>query len=195
MPSPPQPQAVLFSAQQPRPGSLRMFWTDAGAGVRFAAEVPLQVLPPGEPVEARIIVQNAGGSPTPVRLLVLTDTDGGPKRGGLATTGDLPPGSVLDTTYALTVPANSTRGSVIVHCEPVGSLGRGQDPWQAPALQPVPAAIPRLLPSVRAAFAVRPTPRCPRCTGPMRWCPREPSKARAWVCEDCAHRVEGGILN
>lgn len=194
--SPPSapPACVLFSANEVRPGTMHMLWIDAGAGVRFAADAPLQVLPPGEPVELRVLVQNLGPYVLPVHLAVDVATEEGEEEGRQGSTGDLPAGSVLDATYSLALESLAAGCHLSVYCQPLRTTGRMQDPWRPPALFAGNGTPASTMAPAQASVAFRAHPRCPRCNGPMRWVPRQGSRPRAWTCEDCAHRVETGIL-
>ena len=173
-----------------------MIWSEVGSGVHFAAEIPLQVVPPAEPVELRVLVDNQSFYPMVATLRILQNGVETRARGLRATTGDLPGPSVFDATYPLKVPVGETQWKVVVLCQPSPGAGVPQAPWKAPDLQPDTAAPPPpALPSAQTTVMFRNSPLCPRCEGRMRWSPARSPKPRGWVCEDCAHRVESGMLN
>lgn len=189
------PVAVLFSAAEPRPGGMHLFWTNAGSGVRFAAEIALQVLPPKEPLELRVLIHNPGPYVLSATLFVQLWLGGSEPRSFQASTGDLPVGSILDATYTLPGLTVPTGCRVSVSCLPCQPSGRLQNPWQAPQLVPFPGSVAPNLSVALASADVRERVHCPKCEARMRWVPAQGGKPRAWVCEECAHRVDTGILN
>jgi ribosomal protein L37AE/L43A len=189
------PTGVLFSSHGLLDGATHMLWGDAGNGVRFAAEVPLQVLPTGEPLNLRVLVNNPGPYVLSAELFVVSVLGDASPQARRIVTGDLPPGSVLDATYPLLSPNYAARCHLAIFCRPRPPTGNGQDPWRAPPVQDYTGALDRNLPSVHSRVEIRDRAHCPRCEGRMRWVPAQASKPRAWVCEECAHRVETGILS
>lgn len=189
------PQPVLFPARQPRPGSAHMLWSDAGSGLRFAAEIPLQVLPPGEAVDLRVLVENRGPYITRATLLVLQSGRLPGPNTMKTTVGDLPPGSVFDASYNLEVPLNVQECKVSVFCLPMPPEGNLQDPWKAPELREDNSVNPlRTLPCANASVKFRARAKCPRCESTMTYVRATAERPRAWVCEDCQHRVETGLV-
>lgn len=193
--SAPAAPPVLFSTAQRPPGSTHMLWADAGSGVRYAVEVPLQLLPPGEPVDVRVLVENQGPYVVRAAFRFLQNGSSPGSQGVRSTTGDLPVGTLLDTSYAIKVPASLDVWKLALLCQPLPPTGAPQNPWKAPDLRPDTAAPPTDLPTTHATVAFRATAHCPRCGRTMRWVPARPPKPRAWVCESCAHRVETGFLD
>lgn len=189
------PPQVLFSSLARPPGSTHILWSEAGSGIRFAVEAPLQVLPPGEPVGVRLLVENVG--PYVARACLHLVETGRPleSRAEKVTTGDLAVGTVFDASYTVTPPKTAVDWKVSVLCQPTAPQGAPQDPWKAPELLPDPVPLHAHLATAQVAVAIRSTARCPRCENNMRWTPAQPPKARGWVCEACAHRVESGSLN
>ncbi|MDE1821644.1 MAG: hypothetical protein KGJ23_09550 [Euryarchaeota archaeon] len=189
------PVPVLFPANEPRPRSGQLFWADGGVGIRYAAEIPLQVVPPEEPVELRLLAQNSGPYVVGVLMSAVVETDGRSEPRTLQTlSGDLPVGTVLDATYPLPPAPDSTRCQTTVYGRAVVASGRFQDLWKAPALLPRPGPPEKGPTFAQASAQLRGHARCPRCEGRMRWVPSEGPKPRGWVCVECAHRVETGIL-
>lgn len=190
----PGPRPVLCSSREPPAGTTHVLWTEAGAGVRFALEAPLQVLPPGEPVQVRVLIENRGPYVVMVSLLLVQSPKSPGQQPSRVTTGDLPVGSILDASYMVDVPGPTSQCRLSALGQALKPSGVAQDRWRAPELVADMGPPTLGLPSSQATISFRTKARCPRCDGPMRWAPAQPPKARGWVCQDCAHRVETGSL-
>lgn len=170
-------------------------WVPAGGGLRFSRDIPLRVLPPGEPIHLEVIAHNQGGEPLSVSYYVsLTNANlQGTRLQGEAQ--DIPAGSVLDVTHTLA--ANLMPGDyhITVFCLPRTPTGKNQDPSSFPSLAPVDGPIPTGLPSLYDTLKIREEVPCPSCGGNLLWTPTGMGgKPRAWVCGRCGHRIESGTL-
>ncbi|MDE1881671.1 MAG: hypothetical protein KGI89_14135, partial [Euryarchaeota archaeon] len=170
-------------------------WRPAGGGVRFSRDIPLRILPPGEPIAVEFFAQNQGAAPLSVTYyVVLTNVNLQGTR-LQADSLDIPVGSVLDVTHTLAAKLQPGEYSITVFCVPRAGAGRTQDPASFPALAPVDGTIPPGLPSLYDVIKVREEVPCPSCGGRLLWTPASMGgRPRAWVCGRCAHRVETGIL-
>lgn len=193
--TPPAPRGVLLADPNAIPRANRLFWNDAGSGVRYALEVPLQVVPPGQALEVRTVVHNQGPYLLSTEMLLRCARGDHSTRAYRVATGDLLVGAILDATYPLHVSSEPTRCELSLLCRACQPTGRLQDPWISPTLTPFTGLVPLNGSHACAVAEVRARSHCPRCESTMRFVSDPGPRPRAWVCEDCAHRVELGSLD
>ncbi len=170
-------------------------WRPAGGGLRFSRDVPLRVLPPGEPIFVEVMAHNQGTAPVSVSYYIaLTNVNLQGTR-LVGESQDLSAGSVLDVTHTLAAKLQQGEYSITVFCVPKAPVGRDQDPNVFPTLSPIEGTIPPGLPSLYEILRIREEVTCPNCSGRMLWTPAGMGgRPRAWVCGRCANRVENGVL-
>ena len=192
---PPGPSKSLFLYTERQGVYESLSWRPAGGGMRFSRDVPLSVLPPGEPIFVEVLAHNQVQTPLSVTYyVVLTNVNLQGTR-LQAESRDIPPGHVLDVSHTLAANLQPGEYSLTVFCIPKAPVGQPQDPLSYPTLSPIEGAIPPGLPSLYEVLKIREEVPCPSCGGRLLWTPAGMGgRPRAWVCGRCAHRVENGTL-
>lgn len=170
-------------------------WTEAGGGTRFSHNVPLRVLPPGEPITVEMLIHNTAPVDTATTYYIaLTNANlQGTRLCG--ETGDIPPGLVMDAMHTLAANLSPGDYSLTVFCQPHAAVGRPQDPMIPPTLAPMDGPLAPGLPGLHGVIKVRSEVNCPQCGGNLLWTPAGMGgRPRAWVCGRCGLRLESGTI-